>query len=87
MNQRSAPEIYVDVLPISGTPEHPRLNGQGKPFEFAVKMRQFMADATLDHVLAQVRPDQIDRLAGDIATFSSQRGPERNGRRPLEVPN
>ena len=69
LNQRSAPEIYVDVLPISGTPEHPRLNGQGKPFEFAVKMRQFMADATLDHVLAQVRPDQIDRLAGDIATF------------------
>lgn len=69
LNQRSAPDIYVEVLPISGTPEHPRLNGQGKPFEFAVKMRQFMADATLDHVLAQVRPDQIDRLAGDIATF------------------
>lgn len=69
LNQRSAPEIYVDVLPISGTPEHPRLDGQGKPFEFAVKMRQFTADATLDHVLAQVRPDQIDRLAGDIATF------------------
>ena len=69
LNQRLAPDIYVDVLPISGTPERPRLNGQGKPFEFAVKMRQFMADATLDHVLDQVRPDQIDRLAGDIATF------------------
>ncbi len=69
LNQRSAPDIYVDVLPISGTPEHPRLNGQGKPFEFAVKMRQFRADATLDHVLAHVRPDQIDRLAEDIATF------------------
>ena len=69
LNQRLAPDIYVDVLPISGTPDRPRLNGQGKPFEFAVKMRQFMADATLDHVLAQVRPDQIDRLAGDIATF------------------
>lgn len=69
LNQRSAPDIYVDVLPISGTPEHPRFDGQGEPFEFAVKMRQFMADATLDHVLAQVRPDQIDRLARDIANF------------------
>ena len=69
LNQRLAPDIYVGVLPISGTPDRPRLNGQGKPFEFAVKMRQFMADATLDHVLDQVRPDQIDRLAADIATF------------------
>lgn len=69
LNQRSASDIYVDVLPISGTPEHPRLDGQGKPFEFAVKMRQFTADATLDHVLAQVRPEQVDQLARDIAAF------------------
>ncbi len=69
LNQRSAPDIYVDVLPISGTPDHPRLDGQGEPFEFAVKMRQFTADATLDHVLSQVRPEQVDQLARDIATF------------------
>ena len=69
LNQRSAPDIYVDVLPISGTPEHPRLDGQGEPFEFAVKMRQFTADATLDHVLSQVRPEQVDQLARDIAAF------------------
>ena len=69
LNQRSAPNIYVDVLPISGTPDHPRLDGQGQPFEFAVKMRQFTADATLDHVLSQVRPEQVDQLARDIAAF------------------
>ena len=69
LNQRSAPDIYVDVLPISGTPDHPRLDGQGEPFEFAVKMRQFTADATLDHVLSQVRPEQVDQLARDIAAF------------------
>ena len=69
LNRRSAPDIYVDVLPISGTPDHPRLDGQGEPFEFAVKMRQFTADATLDHVLSQVRPEQVDQLARDIAAF------------------
>lgn len=69
LNRRSAPDIYVDVLPISGTPDHPRLDGQGEPFEFAVKMRQFTADATLDHVLSQIRPEQVDQLARDIAAF------------------
>lgn len=69
LNRRLAPDIYVDVLSISGTPEHPRLDGQGEPFEFAVKMRQFTADATLDHVLSQVRPEQVDQLAREIAAF------------------
>ena len=69
LNQRLAPDIYVDVLPISGTPEQPRLDGQGEPFEFVVKMQQFTADATLDHVSAQIRPEQVDRLASDIAAF------------------
>ncbi len=71
LNQRLAPDIYVDVIPISGTPEHPRLDGQGEPFEFAVKMRQFTADATLDQLLPHqtVRPEQVDQLAQDIAAF------------------
>lgn len=69
LNQRSAPDVYVDVLPISGTPDYPRLDGQGEPFEFAVKMRQFTADATLDHALSRVRPEQVDQLARDIAAF------------------
>ena len=71
LNRRSAPDVYVDVLPISGTPHHPWLDGQGDPFEFAVKMRQFSADATLDQLLLHqaVRPDQVDQLARDIAAF------------------
>ncbi len=69
LNRRLAPDLYVDVIPISGTPEHPRLDGRGSPFEFAVKMRQFTADATLDRLLPSIRPDQIDRLAQDMAAF------------------
>ncbi len=79
LNRRSAPDLYVDVLPISGTPEHPLLDGHGEPFEFAVKMRQFTAEATLDHVLSQVRLEQVDQLARDIATFhrnSAEAGPD-----------
>ena len=71
LNQRLAPDVYVDVISISGTPDHPRLDGQGEPFEFAVKMRQFTAAATLDQLLSHqtVRPEQVDQLAQDIAAF------------------
>lgn len=40
LNARFAPQIYVDVVPICGTPESPRWGG-GAPIEYAVRMRRF----------------------------------------------
>ena len=52
LNRRWAPELYLDVVPIAGTPAVPRPGGMGAPFEYAVRMRQFPQRAQLDRRLA-----------------------------------
>ncbi len=71
LNGRLAPTLYLAVVPITGTPQTPTLNGGTEPFEYAVKMRQFPLDATLDHALPRgdVRNRHIDQLAEDLARF------------------
>jgi len=33
LNRRYAPELYLAVLPVTGSPEHPRMGGSGPPLE------------------------------------------------------
>jgi len=72
LNARLAPDIYLAVVAISGTPEEPRfdpsLEAAGPVIEWAVKMRAFPADATLDRE-AEVSAEQIDAIAECIAEF------------------
>ena len=74
LNQRLAPDIYLDVVPINGTPGAPRVNGPGETFEYAVKMRQFPPDATLDRLDEQGRLSaaQVEAVASTIARFHLQ---------------
>lgn len=71
LNRRLAPQIYVDVIPITGTASRPRLGGKARPFEYAVKMRQFDPEDQFDRLLAARRltADHVDRLAQTIARF------------------
>lgn len=71
LNRRLAPEIYLDVVPIAGSATAPRINGPGEAFEFAVKMRQFEADATLDRVDGAGRLDaeHVAAIAATLARF------------------
>lgn len=71
LNRRLAPATYLGVVPITGTPATPRINGTGVPFEYAVKMRQFPPDATLDRLEAdgQLTAQQVDTIASTIARF------------------
>jgi len=71
LNGRLAPTLYLEVVPITGTPQAPRFNGDTEPFEFAVKMRQFPLDATLDYALpkGEVQNRHIDQLAKNLARF------------------
>ncbi|MBI1395968.1 MAG: AAA family ATPase [Betaproteobacteria bacterium] len=50
INRRTAPDLYLDVIPITGTPGAPHLGGTGEPIEFAVKMRRFSQSCLLDVV-------------------------------------
>jgi len=71
LNRRLAPNTYLDVVPISGTPEQPVLGGQGDAIEYAVRMVQFAQDAQLDRVLqrGELEPQQLDALARLVADF------------------
>jgi aminoglycoside phosphotransferase family enzyme len=71
LNRRLAPDIYLDVMPIAGTPESPRLGAEGEAIEYAVRMREFAADATLDRLDAEGRlgAHQIDAVAETLGQF------------------
>ncbi|OPX54927.1 hypothetical protein SAMN02745127_02317 [Oceanospirillum multiglobuliferum] len=71
LNQRLAPEIYLDVLPISGTESEPRLGDDSAPFEYAVRMKQFDAERLLSNLQAEsgLNQDHIDVMAEQIAQF------------------
>jgi aminoglycoside phosphotransferase family enzyme/predicted kinase len=76
LNRRLAPELYLDVVAISGTPEQPVLGG--KPaIEYAVHMRRFAQTSLMDRMLAHglVSPAHIDRLAAVIADFHNSLPP------------
>lgn len=74
LNKRLAPAIYLAVIPITGTVEHPQWAGKGEAIEYAVKMQAFPQQAQLDRVLAigALQPRQIDILARHIANFHDQ---------------
>ncbi|MBZ0092474.1 MAG: AAA family ATPase [Sulfuricellaceae bacterium] len=71
LNRRLAPQLYLDVIAITGTPSQPEFNGVGPIIEYAVKMRQFPQEALLDRVLAQgsLSGAQIGQLARTLADF------------------
>lgn len=74
LNRRLAPELYEGVVPITGTPDEPRLGGEGEPFEYAVKITQFDPGQRLDHVLerGELTAAHIDAMAEEIARFHNE---------------
>ncbi len=71
LNRRLAPAIYLDVVPITGTPAAPHINGVGETFEYAVKMRQFPPDATLDRLddHGGMTVQHVEAIAATLARF------------------
>lgn len=71
LNRRLAPELYLSLVPITGSHQAPCLGGEGPAIEYAVKMRQFEETNRLDHLLdaGQVSGEQIEQLAADVAEF------------------
>lgn len=74
LNSRLAPELYLAVVPITGTAQKPQLGGPGKAFEYAVKMRRFPSQALLSDVVAngRLQPSHIDQLVVKVADFHSK---------------
>lgn len=76
LNRRLAPTLYLDVLPIGGTPTSPEVGGTGPAIEYVLRMKQFAAGALMSERLAAgtLRPHHIDQLAQCLALFHAQAG-------------
>lgn len=69
LSGRFAPDLYLGIVPITGSPDAPRIGGGGDPIEWAVKMRQFDEAGRLDRMFAEGRltADDCARLGTEIA--------------------
>jgi len=80
INRRTAPEIYLGVVPITRDRGGLHLDGPGEVVEWAVHMRRFDENATLDRVIERGPLDShlVDALAAAIAA-SHRDAPVRDG--------
>ena len=71
LNQRFAPDIYLEVVAITAGPAGPQFGGAGEPLEWAVKMRRFDEAARLDHVCerGELSPAHLSGLAQTLVAF------------------
>jgi len=71
LNRRLAADLYLEVVPITGTPQHPKIGGTGAAIEYAVKMIRFPSGQLLsEHAgRGQLGTDEIDQLADIVADF------------------
>ena len=77
LNRRTAPTLYLDVVPIARSHTGAlRVGGDGTVIDYAVRMRRFARDARLDQMakLDTLDAALIDQLAEAIAAFHARCG-------------
>jgi uncharacterized protein len=71
LNRRLAPGLYLGVVPVTGSLDHPRIGtpsrADGPVLEWAVHMRRFPQEALLDR--RALTPEMVDLLAERLADF------------------
>jgi aminoglycoside phosphotransferase family enzyme/predicted kinase len=74
LNKRLAPDLYLEVVPITQDDEGIKLGGGGTVIDYAVKMRQFDLSQEMPALLvrADVTAQEITRLAERVAEFHRQ---------------
>ena len=70
LNRRTAPDIYLDFVPIGGDLDNPQFGAQ-PAIEYAVRMHRFDSENLMDGLLmrGKVTPQHIDALAATIVRF------------------
>lgn len=71
LNRRLAPDLYLEVVAITGSAEHPQLAGTGPVIDYAVKMRQFSPEDQFDALLERdaLTAGHVEALADAVAAF------------------
>jgi uncharacterized protein len=74
LNRRLAPQLYLGVVPVTGSPSNPQMEGKGSPIEFAVKMKQFLPDHEFSKLLPAGKIDAslVSHLADCIGHFHTR---------------
>ncbi len=74
LNYLLAPEIYLEVLPITQKGDNFILDGEGEPQEYTLKMRQFSQDSLLSKMLKQgkLTPELMEQLGRIVAQVHLQ---------------
>ncbi len=87
LNRRLAEPLYLNVLPITGSPESPQIGGEGEAFEYLIKMRQFPQDQLFDRLQEQgeLAPELLTDLARQVADFHDRLPPVADDK-PLGTP-
>lgn len=74
LNRRLAPDVYLDVVPVTMSGGSLSVGGEGEAVEWAVKMRRLPNEATLEARLerGEVTAGQIESVARRIARFHDE---------------
>ncbi len=77
INRRTAPQLYLDVLPVTGTVEVPAIDGAGEPVDWLLRMRRFDSKGEFKALAAagRLRADHVDQLACHLAEFHQRLAP------------
>jgi aminoglycoside phosphotransferase family enzyme/predicted kinase len=83
LNRRTAPDLYLAVVPITAERGRPQVAGRGNVLEYAVCMRRFATGDLLSERAdaGRIGPADVDRLAAVIASLH-----ERAARAPTDSP-
>ena len=70
LNRRLAPDLYLDVAAIGGSPASPRF-GELPAIEWAVRMRRFAENGRLDHMATrgELQAAHLSQLADTLRAF------------------
>ncbi|GAB4294227.1 MAG: bifunctional aminoglycoside phosphotransferase/ATP-binding protein [Desulfuromonadia bacterium] len=78
LNRRLSPHVYLGVVPIIRRDRRVIVDGEGEPFEYAVKMVRLPAERMMDRLLEEglVTRREMEQVAETIARFhqSAERG-------------
>ncbi|TNE95102.1 MAG: hypothetical protein EP328_10335 [Gammaproteobacteria bacterium] len=87
LNRRLAEQLYLEVIPLTGTPEAPVIGGSGEAFEYMIKMRQFGQDQLFDRLQESgaLESERLASLAQQVAHFHDQLPPVAEDK-PLGTP-
>ncbi len=71
LNRRLAAPLYLDVLPVTGTPDAPQIGGAGEPIDWLLRMRAFDQAGLWDRMTARsaLHGAHVDALAAQLHAF------------------